>query len=276
MKKTAFFDALVWQEDRMLFRDLVFRLEHYKTDKWDLGENCFMFYKIKGLVDQYAQFWKAHEQFSPRNLLELGIWGGGSMVFWFELLQPETHIGIDILQKENNPYFEEYITARGLEERLKTVWKVDQGDCVRLREIVEHDFSGELDIVIDDASHKYGPTKRSFEILFPLLRPGGLYIIEDWAWAHWQEFQTPESPMANERALTDFIVELVEATGSSVALIGSLHVFQGFAVVERGELPLGNRDEFCIDHYISRRSPQKEPWIMKIIRVLKQRLIKNY
>jgi hypothetical protein len=50
---------------------------------------------------------------------------------------------------------------------------------------VAHEFSAPLDLVIDDASHIYGPTKASFQALFPLLRPGGLYLIEDWAWAHW-------------------------------------------------------------------------------------------
>ena len=38
--------------------------------------------------------------------------------------------------------------------------------------------------MIDDASHLYVETKASFEELFPRLRPGGLFIIEDWASGH--------------------------------------------------------------------------------------------
>jgi hypothetical protein len=38
-----------------------------------------------------------------------------------------------------------------------------------------------LDLVIDDASHLLGPTRSSFNVLFPLLRPGGVYVIEDWS-----------------------------------------------------------------------------------------------
>lgn len=41
------FDKLVWQKDRMLLDELVFRLEHYKNDHWELGEDCFSFYKTK-------------------------------------------------------------------------------------------------------------------------------------------------------------------------------------------------------------------------------------
>ena len=38
--------------------------------------------------------------------------------------------------------------------------------------------------MIDDASHKLDLTRRSFEMLFPLLREGGVYVIEDWAAQH--------------------------------------------------------------------------------------------
>ena len=34
--------------------------------------------------------------------------------------------------------------------------------------------------MIDDASHLLMPTERSFDALFPRVRPGGAYIIEDW------------------------------------------------------------------------------------------------
>ena len=53
-----------------------------------------------------------------------------------------------------------------------------------LRQIVEGELADELDLVVDDASHTYEETRASFEFLFPLLSPGGVYVIEDWSWAH--------------------------------------------------------------------------------------------
>jgi hypothetical protein len=35
--------------------------------------------------------------------------------------------------------------------------------------------------VIDDASHLLDPTRASFNVPFPLVRPGGVYVIEDWS-----------------------------------------------------------------------------------------------
>ena len=35
--------------------------------------------------------------------------------------------------------------------------------------------------MIDDASHLYHPTVTTFELLFPRIRKGGRFVIEDWA-----------------------------------------------------------------------------------------------
>lgn len=53
----------------------------------------------------------------------------------------------------------------------------DQTDEGKLKMLIE-EFS-RPDIIIDDCSHHKEPTIKSFEILFPLLKSGGLYCIED-------------------------------------------------------------------------------------------------
>jgi hypothetical protein len=44
---------------------------------------------------------------------------------------------------------------------------------------------GPFDIILDDGSHENAHVIRSFEVLFPLLRLGGLYVIEDIQTAYW-------------------------------------------------------------------------------------------
>ena len=56
-----------------------------------------------------------------------------------------------------------------------------------------------IDLVIDDASHRLAETRSSFESLFPHVRPGGLFIIEDWRCDH---------------TLADVIVEAIERDAS--------------------------------------------------------------
>ena len=254
-------DQLIWRKDRLLLNDLVFRLEHFKSDDWELGDECFRFYKTEFLVDQYENFWSFRRDFYPQNILELGVWDGGSVAFWFERFQPQKHVGIDIQQKHDSRYFQQYVAQRNLNNRIKVYWGTDQADSQRIREIVAQEFHEPLDLVIDDASHVYNWTKASFETLFPYLRPGGLYIIEDWAWGYWKEFQAPDHPWAKDIPLTRLITEQIGALGSGQGstsmqglLIGNVTVFQGFAVIERGELKLPMQKDFKLGEFITVRS----------------------
>jgi SAM-dependent methyltransferase len=249
------FDRVIWRDDRMLLDNLVFRLQHTRNDAWELGDDCFVFYKVKPLVDQYARFLATRPEFQPRNVFELGLWDGGSVAFWFECFQPHKHVGIDFSARGDSAYFRRYVESRGLAGRIATHWSVDQADGERLRAIARQEFDGPLDLVIDDASHLYGPTRASFEALFPLLRPGGLYLIEDWAWAHWKEFQAPSHPWSGETPLTRLIFELVAAAGSSTELIASMAVFQGFVAIERGGAELDARGGFRLARWIANRPP---------------------
>ncbi len=247
------FERLNWQADRATLGDVVFRLEQSRDDSWELGDDCFRLFKNRHLIDQFDLFWSSTD-FRPRRMLEIGIWDGGSTALWFEHLKPERIVAIDSMDREDSAYFQKYVTANGLEQRVMTRWRTNQASRAALLEIVERDLGGELDFVIDDGSHLLGPTRASFETLFPLLPPGGLYIIEDWAWEHWPEFQDPKNFWANEESPAPLLNELVGATGSSKTLIRRLSVHEGFVAIERGEGEALGHD-FKIAGHVRRR-----PW----------------
>jgi predicted O-methyltransferase YrrM len=246
------FERLKWGADRALLGDLVFRLEQHSDDSWDLGDECFALYKNRQLLDQFERFWSTTD-FRPRRMLEIGIWDGGSTALWFEHLRPERLVAIDLMDRDDSAYFRKYVSSNGLDDRVMTRWRTNQADRAALLEIVERDLGGELDFVIDDGSHLLPPTRASFEILFPLLPPGGIYIIEDWAWEHWPEFQDPANFWAGEDGLAPFVNELVAATGTTRTLIRRVAVHEGFVAVERadGDVP---RDGFRLADHIRRRS----------------------
>jgi hypothetical protein len=248
------FDRMIWMNDRMLFNDLVFRLEYFRSDEWDGGDNYLSLYKTKELVEQYRLFFSHYPNFHPHQVFELGIFDGGSTVFWYELFKPNKFVAIDILDRTDSPYFRRYVESHGLRQQIKTYWKTDQNDKKKLRSICTSEFTGNLDLVIDDASHMYEPTRSSFEALFPLCKPGGLYIIEDWAWGHWPDFIKPDHPWANCEVLTRLVTELVESAGTSPLLISNMVVYQGFVVIERGPLQFENSRDFNLEQHIVRRS----------------------
>ena len=246
------FEFLTWESDRALLGDLIFRFETPGATP-QIHDADFALYKNRQLLEQFSSFW-ASTDFRPRNVLEIGIWDGGSTALWYEALRPEKLVAIDLLQRGDGPYFRRYLDQRDLHDRIVTRWGVNQADRATLLKILDEDFGGKLDLVIDDGSHLYEPTRASFETLFPRLPAGGLYIIEDWAWEHWPEFQDPKHFWAGEESLKLLVDDLVAATGTSRTLIKRMSVHEGFVVIERGD---GHErpENFVLADHIRRR-----PW----------------
>ena len=258
------FERLTWQEDRILLDDLVFYLDRDTSDLI----NGFLLDKPTRLLSQYMAMWQQRSEMRVKNVLELGIYGGGSIAFWFELLQPDKYVALDLEPWGDTDYFNKYIASHKLENRIKTFWKTNQSNREALRAIVATEFNGPPDLIIDDASHFYSETKASFETLFPQLRPGGLYIIEDWSWGCWPNLPVNSRlPIGTE--LPKLIHQIVDAAGSMERflssepsniklrkinpLIASVTTYADIVVIERGGAEMTGEVEFNLDDYITFR-----------------------
>ena len=111
------------------------------------------------------------------QLLEIGVRGGHSLRMWKEYFPRAQIYGVDI-----NPDCQ-----RHADERIGIV-VASQNDATPLESLAER--TGGFDVIVDDASHINHLTRASFEILFPRLKPGGFYIIEDlgMSWVDYKRF----------------------------------------------------------------------------------------
>lgn len=171
-----------------------------------------------------------------RNLLEVGIFRGGSAPFLHRFFDAHRVVCIDRMNGPVPPlerYQKEH--APGV---FRVRYGVDQADRERLTEILESDLSEALDLVVDDASHWYEQTKATFETVLPYLRPNGIYAIEDWSWAHAAAAQAPGHYWADQAALTNLCFELIVAYAAGSGLISSLNFVPGLMWVQRGWLEI--------------------------------------
>lgn len=134
----------------------------YDTDKsrtlLDLYERLFA-----GLVD------------SDVRLLELGIRRGGSLLLWRDYFPQGRIAGIDVEPVELQDDSGRIRTYRGLQQNTRLLDRVAE-------EVAPSGF----DVIIDDATHQYGPTRAAFRHLFTRhLKPGGFYAVEDWGTGYW-------------------------------------------------------------------------------------------
>src|SRR5579859_2905333 len=146
MNKPGFFRQLEWKEDRMVLDGRTYRLQHF-NGAWNGGGDHFVFYKTKLLVDQYQTFFEEHGEFGAERIFELGLWDGGSMVFWSELFRPVKHVGVDMQGKKSSPVFQKYLAEKRNEGRIRPFWSTNQADSARLRQIWQTEFGAPLDLV---------------------------------------------------------------------------------------------------------------------------------
>jgi predicted O-methyltransferase YrrM len=163
----------------------------------------FLLMKAKNFLEHYTSL--APKEY--KKVLELGVYQGGSFVFLDQLLKPNRISAIE-LSTTPIPALDKYVSDN--KDRARLYYGTSQDDVEKLREIVRRDFDGQLDLVVDDASHFYEQTKTSFMTLFPLVRPGGLYIIEDWCWSFQDDFQGPAHDWYQVASPANLIIDLME------------------------------------------------------------------
>lgn len=116
------------------------------------------------------------EWFTPRRnqverLLEIGIDGGGSLKMWNGFFPRAQIVGVDHVN--NGWEFPEGID----------VWIGEQQDVEFWNRVLADEPP--FDIIIDDGSHKAEHQVATLEYLWPELKPGGLYVIEDLHCSYW-------------------------------------------------------------------------------------------
>lgn len=204
--------------------------------------------KSRSVLDLYARIFA---DAPPRTMLEFGIFQGGSPALYALWLELEKFVGIDI--SEPVTAFEDFCRSHQVGRKIRSYYGVSQTDRSRIEEIVRKEFGDTpLDVIIDDASHYYEYSRRTFEIAFPLLRPGGLYVIEDWGWAHWPNWSRFEKTYGGHTSLSMLIMELLMLCASRRDLISEVRVFPAFVFVRKSPeaMPLA---EFALDEAYSKR-----------------------
>lgn len=126
--------------------------------------------KAKFKFEKLAHYFPAYERefrdLNPGCVLEIGVQGGGSLHHWAAQFPQAKVFGIDI-----------DASCKGAE--MNGV-KVFIGDATSKRFLEEALLAmPRPDLIIDDGGHWPWMQRKTFEVLWPALRPGGVYAVED-------------------------------------------------------------------------------------------------
>lgn len=140
---------------------------------------------------------------SVKTVLELGVGGyefpdkgGESLRMWKDYFPKAKIHGVDLYDKSQIE-----------EDRIKT-YIIPQDNGTRLHKLIE--VIGEPDIIIDDASHINALTIASFKLLFPKLKSGGIYFIEDIETNYWADIYggSKDLETINKETIMDYMMRM--------------------------------------------------------------------
>lgn len=113
-------------------------------------------------IENYEKLFRQY-RYKPVTVLEIGIEQGHSLRMWRDYFARARIIGIDIKESK--------LETPGCETFL-----CDQNDGVALDAFLTNQT---FDVIVDDGSHLFEHQVTSFKHLFPRLKEGGIYVIED-------------------------------------------------------------------------------------------------
>ncbi len=112
----------------------------------------------------------SEEGLQPQSILEIGVYEGESTKILASRFPSARIVALDLNLRDID--FSNYANI--------TYLQCDQTDASRIRGILDEHFPNGVDFVIDDASHIGHLSRLTFDCVFPYLKSGGLYVVEDW------------------------------------------------------------------------------------------------
>ena len=148
----------------------------------------------KAALGYYPQYRKLASRIGPAGrVLEVGVHKGGSLMMWQELFPEGTIVGID-----NGSYGHTFY-PKGTHAVT-----ADQDDPVIAARALEISPEG-YDLIVDDASHIGKLSEATFRLLFPLVKPGKWYVLEDWAAGYLPQYGVDDSILRFAESLLPMI-----------------------------------------------------------------------
>lgn len=132
--------------------DLLSLVEKYNTDKES----------VHGYISHYYSDTLKNYKDKINLLVEIGVSRGESLEMWSKYFEQARIIGVDVADQGYVPSTKNIEFRLGKSQKKETFNDLDN-----------------IDIVIDDGSHKLEHQLKTFDILFPKLCEKGVYVIED-------------------------------------------------------------------------------------------------
>jgi len=171
----------------------------------------------------------------PITVVEFGVYHGGSLQMWKSYFGRKAHIvGIDIDPR-----------CQVLTEDRVDVVIGDQEDREFLRRLRAQ--VGPIDVLIEDGGHTMGQQIATFEEMWPAVREGGVYLVEDLHTSYWPEYG---GGVGKDDTFIEYAKRLIDqqnawhsrdpevlAPDEYTRSIKGIHIYDSIIVFDKGSVP---------------------------------------
>lgn len=186
----------------------------------------------------YFDIYHRHfEKFRKKRvtILEFGVSQGGSLQMWRKYFGRKARIiGVDINPK-----------CKMLEEKGIEIYIGDQGDKKFLNKLMKE--IGPVDVVIEDGGHFMKQQINTFEVVYPYVNEGGVFLIEDLHTSYWPEFEGGYNKTTTFIEYAKKIIDDLHAWHSrdkkrmkinnNTRTIGGMHIYDSIIVFDKATVP---------------------------------------
>lgn len=199
-----------------------------RTDKADVNHT----FRGMSYLDVYDSYFAPIRQ-QVKCVLELGVFRGASLMTWRDYFPNAQVWGIDIDPIANANYGDRVKVVTGSQVDPAAIAQVAPGQ--------------EFDIVVDDGSHLVDHLIGSFELIWPRVKPGGFYVMEDLGCSYsdmgpwrtvWpgQHHNPPETNFANDRVkLNKFLTDRIQLLDGLQGEIRFMHFWAMQCYIKKAE-----------------------------------------
>ena len=198
------------------------------------------FYENQGrLIHKWLHYFDIYDRHfapyrgKPITVVEFGVSHGGSLQMWKKYFGRKARIvGVDI-----NP-----ACAAFTEPRIEVVIG-DQEDRKFLRALRKK--VGPIDVVIEDGGHTMPQQINTFEVLWPAVRDGGVFLIEDLHTSYWPHYDAGYKQPGTFIEYAKDLVDQMNAWHSReegfevdkyTRSIKGMHVYDSIIVFDKGDV----------------------------------------
>ena len=215
-------------------------------ERYFLRNDKRQLYKWVHYFDIYHRHFRRYRH-RKVTVVEFGVFQGGSLQMWKKYFGKRARIiGVDVLPE-----------CKQLEESQIEIFIGDQEDREFLRRLAAE--VGPIDVLIEDGGHHMGQQIATFQELFPAIRDGGVYLVEDLHTSYWPEYGGGYQKQGTFIELAKGLIDQLNAWHSRDAealavddytrTIVGMHVYDSVIVFDKGRVVEPHAEKTGVESY---------------------------